>query len=225
MTHLLSQQDIDRHDSSQHHLIHLRRLFLRSTKLGDSFKVDNICMLNGDLEPSSLGLVFLSRSRRSRIFEREHDFALQRFLGSSEGGKRRRREEVFSTVEGSVSERRCIFRSKSLAIRCEDLLHQQQRKLSWRSVILGRFLAVCHSDDRGNINIVMLNQLSLSSGESDLVKVGEHVNGVSGCSTSRSRVVVGQGESLLSVFGLQSCFIILRICEFRLLNSPGKGLS
>jgi hypothetical protein len=191
-TYLLSQQNIDRHDSSQHCILHLRRLSLRSTKLGDGFKVNDIGMLNGDLETSSLGLIFLSRSRRSRIFKGKQDFALQGFLGSSEGRKRGRREEVFSTIECSVLERSCVFGSKGFAIRCEDLLHQQARQLARRSVVLGRFLAVGHSDDRGNINIVMLNQLSRSTGESNLVKVCKDVDGGSGYSRSGSRMVICQ---------------------------------
>lgn len=181
-THLLSQQDINRHDCCQHCRLILNRLPLASTEPRNSFQVNDRGVLDSDLESSSLRLVFLTRPRRSRVFERQHDFTLERLIGAFESGNRRRREKVLAAVECSLSERHRVLRTEGVAVPLENLLHEQQRQLARWSIILGRFLAVCHADDRGNTDIVMLNRLSLSAGEPNLKEVGKDCDGLT-CST------------------------------------------
>lgn len=181
-THLLPQQDINRHDCCQHCRLILNRLSLPSAEFRNSFQVNRRGVLDSNLESSPLRLIFLTRPGGSIFFKRQHDFTLERFLGSLESGNRRRREKVLTAVECSLSERRRVLVAEGLAVFLEDLLHEQQRQFARGSVVLWRFLAVGHANDRGDIDIVVLNCLSLSAGESNLKEVGKDRDGLA-CGT------------------------------------------
>lgn len=155
-THLLSKQDVGRHDRGQHHAFSLSCLSFASAELGDSLELDMRDMLDSDLELTSLGFILSSRSRRSRVLIRNDDKYIDYWSSLCIDGHGDRREKVLAAIESTGFEARSKVGSELLSSHIEDCFSQGEGKFSRSSIRLVSVGLV--AKDRSNVDIVVIDE-------------------------------------------------------------------